>query len=60
MLGDRSLLLLAVADVQVDGGRLEGVDVTPDVEVPNDIRYAAGADPQLDRAIEEMSRVLSD
>jgi C-terminal processing protease CtpA/Prc len=60
MLGDRSLLLLAVADVRVDGERLEGVGVTPDVEVPYDIRYAAGADPQLARAVEEISRVLSD
>jgi carboxyl-terminal processing protease len=28
------------------------VGVTPDVEVPFDLRYAAGADPQLEKALE--------
>jgi len=27
--------------------------------VPFDIRHAAGADPQLNRALEEMSRMLA-
>ena len=35
-LSDNSLMLLAVADVRVDGERLEGVGVTPDIEVPFD------------------------
>lgn len=52
VLSDASLLYLAVGDVLVDGERLEGVGVAPDVEVPFDIRYAAGADPQLERAVE--------
>ena len=52
VLSDGSLLYLAVGDVLVDGERLEGVGVAPDIEVPFDIRYAAGKDPQLDRAIE--------
>ena len=38
----RGLLLLAVEDVPVDGQRLEGVGVTPTIEVPFDWRYAAG------------------
>ena len=54
VLPDDSLLILAVADVYVDGTRLEGVGVTPDVAVPFDVRYAAGRDPQRDAAIEEM------
>ena len=58
MLKDNSILELAVLDVHVDGMRLEGNGVTPSIEVPFEIRYAAGADPQLDRAVEEMSRVL--
>ena len=29
----------------------EGVGVAPSIEVPFDLRYAAGKDPQLDRAI---------
>jgi C-terminal processing protease CtpA/Prc len=52
LLSNGSLLLLAVADVSVDGERLEGRGVTPFVMVPFDIRYAQGNDPQLERAIE--------
>lgn len=44
-------LYLAVMDIRVDGQRLEGVGVTPDVEVSFDIRYAAGHDPQYEAAI---------
>jgi carboxyl-terminal processing protease len=51
LLSDGSLLILAVEDAAVDGERLEGVGVAPTIEVPFDIRYAAGKDPQLDRAI---------
>jgi carboxyl-terminal processing protease len=50
-LSDGSLLYLAVADVWVDGERLEGRGVAPDVRVPFDIAYSAGEDPQLTRAI---------
>ncbi len=46
-LPDGSLLEVAVADVFVDGGRLEGVGVSPDIPVAFDFRYAAGTDPQL-------------
>ena len=41
------LLLLAVADVTVDGQRLEGVGVRPTIKVPFDPVYAAGRDTQL-------------
>ena len=57
-LKDNSLLEVAVLDVHVDGERLEGEGVTPDIEVPFDIRYAAGADPQFDRAVAEMGALL--
>jgi C-terminal processing protease CtpA/Prc len=60
LLRDNSLLLLAVLDVRVDGERLEGAGVTPDIEVPYELPYAAGADPQHDRAVEEMRRILAD
>lgn len=46
-----NLLYLAVADVTVDGARLEGKGVEPDVAVPDALPYAEGADPQLDRAL---------
>ena len=52
LLSDRSLLYLAVSDFLVNGNRLEGVGVSPDVEVPDNLEYAAGADPQLDEALD--------
>ncbi|MBO0710452.1 MAG: hypothetical protein J2P47_04135 [Acetobacteraceae bacterium] len=55
LISDGSLLLLALDDVRVDGHRLEGVGVEPTIAVPFDIRYAAGADPQLDRAVQELA-----
>ena len=48
LLSDGSFLMVAVNDVSVDGARLEGVGVSPTIEVPFDIPYSAGADPQLD------------
>lgn len=51
LLTDGSLLILAVEDAAVDGERIEGKGVAPTIEVPFDVRYAAGKDPQLDRAI---------
>jgi carboxyl-terminal processing protease len=56
LIGGEGLLLLAVEDVLVDGQRLEGVGVQPTIEVPFDLRYAAGADPQLERAVQILSR----
>ncbi len=57
LIGDEGLLLLAVEDnAPIDGRRLEGVGVEPTIAVPFDRRYAAGADPQLDRAVETLSR----
>jgi carboxyl-terminal processing protease len=56
LLSDGSLLFLAVEDVRVDGERLEGVGVTPDVPVPPDLLYAEGRDPQLERALDLAAR----
>jgi carboxyl-terminal processing protease len=60
MLSNGGLLLLAVADVSVDGERLEGKGVTPTIEVPFDIRYAEGNDPQLARAVDLLAKTVSD
>ncbi|MBB4315616.1 S41 family peptidase [Roseospira marina] len=57
VLSDGSLLYVAVMDVRVDGARLEGVGVAPDIAVPFDPPFAAGADPQRDRAVEEAVRL---
>jgi C-terminal processing protease CtpA/Prc len=54
VLPDDSLLIVAVADVSVDGVRLEGAPVLPEVSMPFDIRYAAGRDPQREAAIEAL------
>jgi carboxyl-terminal processing protease len=51
LLPDGSLLILAVNDVAVDGERLEGKGVAPTIEVPFELPYAAGKDPQLNKAI---------
>jgi carboxyl-terminal processing protease len=56
LLQDDSLLLLAVADVTVDGERLEGTGVAPTIEVPFPLQYAAGKDPQIDRAVEVLTK----
>ena len=56
LIGDEGLLLLAVDDVLVDGERLEGVGVTPTIEVACDPHYAEGKDPQLERAVQILSR----
>lgn len=49
-LADGSLLYLAVADVLVDGARLEGAGVVPDVVVADDVARSEGRDPVLERA----------
>jgi carboxyl-terminal processing protease len=58
LLNDDSLLLLAVADVAVDGERLERVGVAPTIEVPFPLEYAAGKDPQIDKAVEVLTHQI--
>jgi carboxyl-terminal processing protease len=58
LLEDGSLLVLAVSDVRVEGERLEGRGVMPDVVVPFRLPYAAGDDPQLDAALAELAQAL--
>jgi carboxyl-terminal processing protease len=57
-MSDDSLLLLAVADVIIDGRRLEGVGVEPTVTAPFCIEYANGGDPQLDMAVSILVETL--
>ncbi len=57
-LSDESLVYLAVSDVRVDGERLEGVGVSPDISVADDYRFNDGADPQRDRALLEAVRLI--
>ena len=60
LLPDDSLLELAVAGVEVNGEKIEGKGVEPDVVVPFDLRYAAGRDPQRDAAISKALSLLSE
>ncbi len=59
-LPERQLLYLAVADVRVDGERLEGVGVVPDLEIPLSVPSAAGADVQRDGALDCAARLVQD
>ncbi len=58
-LADGSVLYLAVANVTVDGEKLEGVGVTPDVVVGRTLPYCAGKDQQIDAAVREANRMSS-
>jgi C-terminal processing protease CtpA/Prc len=60
MLPDDSLLIVAVVDVTVDGRRLEDAPITPDVDVPFDIRHAAGHDPQREAATATLIELLAE
>lgn len=56
-LGFGGILYLAVADVRVEGLRLEGVGVEPTLRVERPIPFCQGADPQKEaalRAVREM------
>lgn len=56
VMADGSLLYLAISDGLLDGERPEGNGVVPDIEVPFAPEYAAGADPQKERALEVASK----
>ncbi len=58
LLEDGNLLYLAVVDVLVDGERLEGKGVIPDIEVPFQLEYAQGKDPQKEKAAEVLVEQL--
>lgn len=58
LLDDGNLLYLAVVDVWVDGERLEGKGVIPDIEVPFPLEYAQGKDPQFNKAVDVLLEQL--
>lgn len=57
-ISSESFLYYGAFDMLIDGKHLEGVGVEPDIEVPFDIRFAAGKDIQLKRAKDEMVRLI--
>jgi len=44
--------------IVVDGKCLEGVGVEPDIVVAFDVRFAVGRDVQLERAKDEMVKLI--
>jgi carboxyl-terminal processing protease len=58
-ISNNDLLFLAVQRYLIDGVDLEGVGVAPDVEVPFDIRYCAGRDVQIEKAVDYLLEKLS-
>jgi len=50
------VLYLAVNDVSVDGQRLEGIGVKPDIEIRRNIQSPTKTDSQLQKAIEVLSQ----
>ena len=54
-LSSGDVLYLAVKDVHVDGTRLEGIGVEPDIIIRRSIELGAD-DPQMEKALEELSQ----
>ena len=55
MLSDGSLLQLPVADIAVEGLRLESQGVTPDVIQTAPLRFSAGQDPVMEAALKALT-----
>lgn len=58
-LSDGSIMYVASRDVLVDGERLEGIGVQPNITIPWDIRYAEGQDPQLETALKTAAELVN-
>lgn len=58
-LSNGDALFLAVQSCNIDGVNLEGIGITPDIEIPFDIRYSNGRDTQLGKAIEYLVKQLA-
>jgi C-terminal processing protease CtpA/Prc len=58
ILTDDSLLVIAVSDVLVNGVRLEGVAVAPQVEGDRPLPCGNNADPQFEASITELLAML--
>jgi carboxyl-terminal processing protease len=53
-----AMLYCCTQMIDVDGVRLEGKGVIPDIEVNFDIRYCNGVDPQLERGKQELVKMI--
>ncbi|MEQ1650753.1 MAG: S41 family peptidase, partial [Hyphomicrobiaceae bacterium] len=50
------IMTVGVTNITIDGQRLEGTGVKPDIEIARPIPYSNGADPVLDAAIEHLAK----
>lgn len=50
-LSNDDFLYLAVEKAEIDGEKLEGVGVEPDIWVPSNLPYSAGKDYQIERSV---------
>ena len=57
-ISDESMLYYCACMLLIDGKRLEGIGVEPDIKVLFDIRFAGGRDVQLERAKDEMLKLI--
>ncbi len=57
-MSNKDLLFLAVQSCLIDGVDLEGTGVEPDITIPFDIRYCAGQDVQIEKAVEYLIEQL--
>ena len=57
-LSNGDLIYLAVMGVKIDGTKLEGVGVVPDIIVPEDVRYSMGKDVQLEESVNHLVNKL--
>ncbi len=55
-LSNDAILYLAVSNLWIDGQRFEGIGIEPTISVERPIPYAAGSDPQLDRALDVLQK----
>lgn len=56
---DKSFFLyLAVAEYQLDGKKIEGVGINPDIVVEHDLSISSSSDLQLDSAIKKMFSMI--
>jgi C-terminal processing protease CtpA/Prc len=49
---------LATAELLLDGNTIEGVGISPDIKIDYSVDKSIGKDPQLERAIKEIGKIL--
>ena len=58
LLSNGDALYLAVRDIGVDGKRLEGKGVEPDIKLERSVQVVANEDPQLKKAVEKVGKMI--